>query len=372
MTSSGQTGPFVRTDEKTFEEIEIKYQNKTIIEEILTTFDNNLDRDCLGYRKLTSEGEYERAFTFYTYGQIRSFCEGLAKNLARCKLSSKRGDINMEFENPNSLSTGMRSDEKDYQFLGIFARNCVEWVVTDIACQMMSITTATFYSTLGELAFDHICEQTQIATICVSPENIATFLKYREKYGFKSVQNVMVYDLTQSVPESGIKDLENAGLTVYSFSHLIKQDKEKTDVEFKISKPDTTLTLCYTSGTTALPKGAELTQRNFIAQMVNVSDAGYTIGAETTHLSYLPLAHVMERVCILLLMVKGAKAGFITGDVRKYLREDLEVIRPTLLVAVPRVLNTFRQLVMDEFSKLPEGWKKNLALRALRVKKRKS
>lgn len=367
ITSSGFTGPFVRRDLQTFNEVDKYYKDKTIIEEILKTFLKNRERECLGYRRLNSQGEYERNFTFFTYGQIESYTEALAKNLERKKLTSI-GSSNLEFENPNSL--GESISKKEYEFLGIFSKNCVEWVVTDIACQMMSITSATFYSTLGELAFEHICNQTQISTMSISPENINTLLKYREKYGLKSVQNVIVYNLTQTVSSQNLKDLEEAGLTVYLFTDLIKTDANTGKEEFyRMSKPETTLTLCYTSGTTALPKGAELTQRNFIAQLTNVEDAGYNVNSSSVHLSYLPLAHVMERVAILLFMMKGSKVGFITGDVRKYLREDLEILKPTVLIAVPRVLNTFRQLVMDEFSKLPEGFKKNLAHRALRVKR---
>ena len=56
---------------------------------------------------------------------------------------------------------------KNYQvnLIGIFARNCTEWVVSDMACQMDSITTVTLYTTLGQDAFKYICEQTKIKSI---------------------------------------------------------------------------------------------------------------------------------------------------------------------------------------------------------------
>ena len=199
----------------------------------------------------------------------------------------------------NMILNGLASTDQEtgYQFFGIFSRNSVEWLVTDIACQLMSVTTVTFYATLGELAFQHIVNQTVLSTIAISPDSISAFLKYKNKYGLESVKNIVLLDLTQAVKESSVKELENLGLNVYLFSKLAK-DTPQAKVEFNISKPDTTLTLCYTSGTTGLPKGAELSQRNFAADIVCPIDCGYTFTSHTVHLSYLPLAHVFERMAV--------------------------------------------------------------------------
>ena len=51
-----------------------------------------------------------------------------------------------------------------------FAKNCTEWVIADLGCQMDSITTATLYATMGQEAFKYICDQTKIKTIFVSPD----------------------------------------------------------------------------------------------------------------------------------------------------------------------------------------------------------
>jgi len=98
-------------------------------------------------------------------------------------------------------------------------------------------------------------------------------------------------------------------------------DKSNDGLVLNQSKPDTVLTICYTSGTTGLPKGAQITQRNFIAQTCNVADSGVILSSSSVHISYLPMAHVMERVGILSILLKGGKVGFLSGDVRKTLRE---------------------------------------------------
>ena len=342
------SGPFVNSNKKDFEETEKYYQDKTYIEQLMQTLGQLKDSERLGWRLQTEEG-HEKKFSFITNGEVKKFSETLARNLVSLKLSSK-------------------DDLTGQEFIGIFAKNTPEWTITDIACQLMSITSVTFYSTLGELAFEHICNQTLVSTICVSPESIATLITYKTKFGLDLVSNVLIYDLCQSVKESQIEDLKRIGLNVYLFSKLTTEELSK-ETPFNMSKPDTTLTICYTSGTTALPKGAEITQRNFIAQMVNIDDAGYHINTNSTHFSYLPLAHVMERVCLLLALLKGSKIGYITGDVRKYLREDLSILQPSFLIAVPRVLDTFRKLIFDEFAKIPAGCKKSLIEKGLRTKR---
>ncbi len=349
----GETGPFYRTTSADFDEIEHYYKDKTLIETILQSLDQNTNREALGWRHKLKEPlenqEYERQFTYLNYGEVKNLSSNMGRSLIHHKLAS-------------------RDDSTGYHFIGIFAKNCAEWVVTDLACQMMSITTVTFYSTLGDLAFEHICHQSNLSTICVSPDSISPLVSYKQKFGLYGVRNVIIYDLSAEVSSSQIENLKSAGLNVLSFNQL-SRDTSHADIPFEHSKPDTTLTLCYTSGTTALPKGAELTQKNFRAQFVNLHDAGYEMNNNSVHMSYLPLAHVMERICILLSISKGSKIGFITGDIRKYLREDISIIRPTFLIAVPRVLDTFRKLIFDEMGKLPAGCKKSMVEKAIRIKK---
>lgn len=56
------------------------------------------------------------------------------------------------------------------------------------------------------------------------------------------------------------------------------------------------------------------------------------------HISYLPLAHIMERVTHATLFMTGGKMGFFTGDV-KNLVTDIQELKPNIFVSVPRLLN---------------------------------
>ena len=119
--------------------------------------------------------------------------------------------------------------------------------------------------------------------------------------------------------------------------------------------------LSYTSGTTGNPKGVKITHK----MMIGVSAAlqsRFGIGNEAsekdTYISYLPSAHVFEQACFMMSVVYGMKVGFYSGNVLA-LTNDLAILKPTFLPAVPRLLNSIYGRIQDKLSK-EDGIKKNI------------
>jgi long-chain acyl-CoA synthetase len=108
--------------------------------------------------------------------------------------------------------------------------------------------------------------------------------------------------------------------------------------------PSDVATICYTSGTTGVPKGAVLTHANLIANSAGMAEF-VTVGVGDRHISYLPLAHIYERVSMLTATHKGCAVGFYRGDVALLL-EDIEELQPTLFTSVPRLYNRIYDKVM--------------------------
>ena len=67
-------------------------------------------------------------------------------------------------------------------------------------------------------------------------------------------------------------------------------------------------TFCYTSGTTGVPKGVMLTNENIVSD-INL-DNELPTNEEDVHISYLPLAHIFERVVLWRTLIVGASVGF--------------------------------------------------------------
>ena len=128
---------------------------------------------------------------------------------------------------------------------------------------------------------------------------------------------------------------------------------------------NTSYTFSYTSGTTDLPKGVIIPHSTYVANIagLEVFDGEFRFYEDDVYLSYLPLAHVLERLMMIACMANCVQYGFYQGDVTK-LRDDLAVLRPTLMLSVPRLYNRFYELMQAKVHELT-GFKRLLTQYAI-------
>jgi long-chain acyl-CoA synthetase len=110
-------------------------------------------------------------------------------------------------------------------------------------------------------------------------------------------------------------------------------------------------TLVYTSGTTGMPKGCELTVRNFVWTVTQAKSVlTEVLHPDAVTLMFLPLAHSFARIVQVGSVATGAKIAYSTGLDK--LTEELALVRPTWLFSVPRVFekvyNSAAQKAADE------------------------
>jgi len=111
--------------------------------------------------------------------------------------------------------------------------------------------------------------------------------------------------------------------------------------------PNDLATIIYTSGTTGRPKGVMLTHENISSNALTCHDAltGYVSGAGgEILLSFLPLTHVFARTNYYLALSRGSSLYFTTPD---NLVADMQDVRPTMLITVPRVLEKVYAKILD-------------------------
>jgi long-chain acyl-CoA synthetase len=60
------------------------------------------------------------------------------------------------------LTPTTHHDDKDFNFLGIFAKNREEWAVADLACVRSSVTIIPFFDSLGPSALSFVIKQTEL------------------------------------------------------------------------------------------------------------------------------------------------------------------------------------------------------------------
>ena len=353
-------GPYILPSIKDFKkEVEDYYKDKTLIGKVLEKMKLFKGRPCLGRRLKIGENEkgepiFEKKFTYFTYKEVEDFCYNFAKNLHEKKdeLVVRDSYINL-----------------DLSLVGIFAKNCIEWVVTDFGCHLDSVTNVTLYSTLGQEAFKFICEQTKIKTIFVTPDLVDSLCEYKIKYNLPELTNAILYDFTTNCDSKiFLEKLKKANFNAYSFtSEFLKENNNIQNSDLTLSKADTTMTICYTSGTTGNPKGVMISQRNMISSLETIiRDTGVPLDENSAHLSFLPLAHIFERIIITGFMISAAKIGFISTNV-KNMMEDMNILGPNIICLVPRVMQRIRAKVFENFNSL-DLWKKELAYKAYYTK----
>ncbi|ONK54774.1 uncharacterized protein A4U43_UnF11680 [Asparagus officinalis] len=108
--------------------------------------------------------------------------------------------------------------------------------------------------------------------------------------------------------------------------------------------------IMYTSGSTGLPKGVMMTHGNILSTLSAVMTIVPGLGRKDVYLAYLPLAHVLELAAESLMVAVGISIGYgspltltdTSNKIKKGTKGDASVLRPTLMVAVPAILDRVR------------------------------
>jgi long-chain acyl-CoA synthetase len=213
----------------------------------------------------------------------------------------------------------------------------MEWVIAEQAIFCVSGATVPFYATLGPESAEFILKQTATKTVVCSREELERLCKVKTSGQCPHFECVVLVDGV--VPEAAIM-AEEAGLQIMSFAKVEAVGAQKIATTGHKHRPPSgkdLFTFCYTSGTTGDPKGALLTHENLISAIPGPYEI-CPMGINDRHLSYLPMAHIFERIIMAQLYVTGGSVAFFRGD-PLLLIEDIQACRPTIFPAAPRVLN---------------------------------
>ncbi|KAI5573419.1 hypothetical protein BDE02_10G079200 [Populus trichocarpa] len=223
--------------------------------------------------------------------------------------------------------------------IGIYFINRPEWMIVDHACSAYSYISVPLYDTLGPDAVKYIVNHAVVHAIFCVPQTLNMLLSFLSE--IPSARLIVVVggidDQMPSLPSS-------TGVQVVTYSKLLSQGRSSLQ-PFHPPKPEDIATICYTSGTTGTPKGVVLTHGNFIASVAGIS-LSTSYSTSDIFISYLPLAHIYERVNQVMTVYCGVAVGFYQGDNMK-LMDDMAALRPTIFCSVPRLYNRIYAGIMN-------------------------
>jgi long-chain acyl-CoA synthetase len=262
------------------------------------------DRVYLGARPFV-DGKFLPEFQWKTYEECGKLAYALGSGLTRLNINSGSN-------------------------IGVYAPNCAEWVHTVNASALYGFVIASLYETLGPDSLAYLIGHSQMTTILVATKYIdrlsAVLVENRHK-----VDNVIVIDA--QMLSSTKEKLASAGITVYSLDEVLAFGREQILPLPKID-PEAPHFICYSSGTTGSPKGVIISHRSFVSNLI-AGRSGFGRAEVVAHISFLPFAHVFERIMCGGVTVIGGRMGFLS--VLTNIMQDVALIKPTCFAAVPRI-----------------------------------
>ncbi|XP_009698914.1 PREDICTED: long-chain-fatty-acid--CoA ligase 6 isoform X3 [Cariama cristata] len=259
---------------------------RTMYEVFRRGFSISENGPCLGFRKP------KQPYQWLSYKEVAERAEALGSGLLQqgCKPSTK-------------------------QFIGVFAQNRPEWIISELACYTYSMVVVPLYDTLGPGAIRYIVNTADISTvICDKPEKARILLDHVERRETPGLSSIILMDpFEKELTERG----QRCGVRIQTMQEVEDCGRERRHVPVP-PRPEDLSIVCFTSGTTGNPKGAMLTHGNVVADF----------------------------------------SGFLKvteGDIR-LLSDDMKALRPTIFPVVPRLLNRMYDKIFSQADTSLKRW----------------
>ncbi|CAF0824515.1 unnamed protein product [Brachionus calyciflorus] len=235
--------------------------------------------------------------------------------------------------------------------IGIYSSNRNEWVISEHACYSFSLPVVSLYDSYGKDSIQYILNHAEIKGIFV--DTFARIMNILEVLDNLTHLKLIVHFNKFDEQESNKINIYKDKIEIIYFDDLLKIGKLNL-IPPNPPKPNDIATVCYTSGTTGNPKGALLTHLNIIANEAAINDRlnrphinFCSDKPRPVHMSYLPLAHMLERQASMMVFLAGGRIGFLSGDIT-CLPSDAQELKPYDMPIVPRLMNKLYNSVHNQ------------------------
>lgn len=264
--------------------------------------------------------------------------------------------------------------------VAIYADTKAAWQICAQACFAHSLPLVTVYSTLGLPALAHAIAETDSAYVIADEHLLEHLVEVMNGIEFTDGDETHTIDVACMkhvvyIEMPGNDDADKKTKAAAAIAALTKRAEEHggpiavttlTAVEAAGEKrgvfgedyapaPDDMGVIMYTSGSTGLPKGVMMSHRNLLAGVSGLTYVVWGYGPDDVYLAYLPLAHVLELAAENVAFAVGARVGYgtpftltdLSPQTSSTSRGDAPLLRPTLMAAVPKVMDVIRGNILN-------------------------
>jgi len=220
------------------------------------------------------------------------------------------------------------------------------WCYCDIGGLLAGAVTLGAYPTLTPKQLGYILDHADTKVAFVEGiEEVNKILARRDE--LTKLEKVIVWDTT------GVESLMEAHHWLVPFERVLQTPVDRAAFEARVAAvdPSDTAIIVYTSGTTGPPKGAMISHDNIIAVMRD-QDEAFAIDEGDVGLSFLPMAHVAERVLAFYGRINTGMGTYFASSIAKVLEEVTEV-KPTIFGSVPRIFEKAYAKIMSTVEQAP-------------------
>ena len=245
------------------------------------------------------------------------------------------------------IELGIQPNDK----VAIISNNRPEWNMIDMAVQQIGAIIVPIYPTIS--TEDYLFTINNCEARLVILEGISVMNKIEEiRPNTPNLQ--FVYTMVDREKYPYFQQLVELG---ESHPHPEELEQRRNNV-----KPEDCATIIYTSGTTGVPKGVMLSHSNLMGQLHGIEHT--PAKWSKTAFSFLPICHAYERIMVYMYQYLGMSVYY--AESLATIGDNMKEIHPTMMTAVPRILEKFYEKVIQGGNK-KKGLERFIFRRAIKL-----
>jgi long-chain acyl-CoA synthetase len=223
--------------------------------------------------------------------------------------------------------------------VAVMLRNCPQWVMFDQAALGLGLVTVPLYTSDRPENVVHVLQDSGARLLLIeSPEHWLPLRNVCETL----TQLTRIVTLQPLSPNDTYQKLQSLDQWLPASGDVFHH---------RVTDSGALATIVYTSGTTGKPKGVMLSHSNLLDNCWQAIKL-FRLQNDECMLSFLPLSHALERMAGYYLAVMGGVTVAYARSIQQ-LQEDFNLLRPTILISVPRIFERILGGIRKKLEKEP-------------------